>query len=203
MSDNPWLAVVLTLATWYVFRLWWQDLRAARAGTPNPKAFPGAVEWPPRLVIVGIAGSVVLVALETAGEYALGISAEQSTMVALFAVYSVLAAPFLEELVFRGYLVVDRSGPVARWGAAVAASLVFALAHQHLFNWGDSGFEWTLTAKGWFSTGALFASSMWFYALRLHPANAGRSLWPCIVAHAAKNAVVVAVKGATGYLAWV
>ena len=72
--------------------------------------------------------------------------------------------------------------------------------HPFLWTWGDDGFEWTFTAKGWFSTVMVFAASLWFYAVRFATWNPERSLLPCFVAHGVKNLGVFAIKGAQGFV---
>ena len=86
------------------------------------------------------------------------------------------------------------------WAAAVGASAIFAALHPFLWRWDDAGFALTFGAKGWFSSAAVFATSLWLYAARLAPWNPQRSLLPCFAAHAAKNLGVVAVKLATGFV---
>lgn len=118
----------------------------------------------------------------------------------LFAAYSIVSAPVIEELIFRGWIVMENRGRLALWAGAVGASVVFALLHPFLWEWEDEGFKLTLNAKGAFSTAMLFAGSLWFYAARFAPWNPRRSLLPCFAAHAAKNLGVVAVKTACGYM---
>jgi uncharacterized protein len=191
---NPLLILVMTGVGFYIAKLWRDDLRKPHAG-----AMPGATPAAPRAVWIAIAGALVILALETAGEKALGIDAEQSRMTWLFAVYSVLAAPVIEELIFRGYLVIEGKGKPALWGGIFVASLGFALLHQHLLKW-DGGFVFTPTPKAWFTTGVLFVTSLWWYTARFASWNPSRSLLPCMVAHAAKNAGVVLVKASAGYM---
>ncbi|MBM3842785.1 MAG: CPBP family intramembrane metalloprotease [Verrucomicrobia bacterium] len=159
---SPLVLLALTLAGLYCAKLWRDDLRAAQAGRTVRGGFPGAVPAPPRAVGLAIAGALVLLALETVGELTLGIAAEQTRMNLAFAAYSVLAAPIIEEVIFRGWLVLDRHGPAVRWAGIVAASVLFALLHPFLWAWDDAGFRLTLTLKGWFSTTVLFLSSLWF-----------------------------------------
>jgi hypothetical protein len=85
----------------YLFKLWLSDKADALMGDPHPKAFPGAFTCPKRLFWLGGVVSVIIVFFETAGEYALGISAEQSTVSAI-ALLAWVAAAFVEELIFRG-----------------------------------------------------------------------------------------------------
>lgn len=197
---NPVLLLVLLAAGVYVARLWHEDLRAAAAGAPVRGALPGAAPTSRRAVAIAVAGVLVLLAIETAGEFALGLAEQQSRMTWLFAAYSVISAPVIEELIFRGWIVVENRGRSAMWSGAVAASVVFALLHPFLWEWDEEGFRLTLNAKGTFSTAMLFVGSLWFYVARLAPWNPGRSLLPCFAAHAAKNAGVVAIKAICGYM---
>lgn len=182
----------------YLGRLWWSDLRQARAGKPNPQALPGAFPAPRRAIVIATAGSLLLLAAETWGEYQLGITGEQSTITVLFALNTIGAA-IIEELIFRGYLVVEKRGAMLRWAGIIAASAVFALLHPFLWSWEDE-LQLTLTLKGAFSTGAAFAFSLWFYYVRFAAWNPRQSLLPCVAGHAAKNLGVIAIKAAQGFL---
>lgn len=198
--NHPALLALFTAAGLYIGKIWLDDLRSAQNGQPNPNAFPGATPAPRRAILIAVAGALVLLILETTGEFALGIFDQQSRMTWMFALYSVFAAPIIEELIFRGWLVVENRGRMTMWAAAVGASLVFAALHPFLWRWDDAGFALTLNAKGWFSTGIVFATSLWLYVARLAAWNPRRSLLPCFAAHAAKNAGVVAIKAASGYM---
>ena len=213
--NHPLLLVLMTAAGLYFGKLWRDDLREARkpgGGAAPPPGFPGATDAPRRAVVIAVVGALALLALETYLENALGLAAQQSRMTWLFALYSIAAAPIIEELIFRGWLVIDGStslaagsrGRAVTWAAAVAASAGFAALHPFLWRWDDAGFALTLTAKGWFSTTAIFAGSVWFYVARLAVWNPQRSLLPCFAAHAAKNLGVVAIKATTGFVggAW-
>lgn len=78
----------------------------------------------------------------------------------------VLAAPLLEELVFRGFLWDSLERSMGRRGAWIATSLLFAAYHVV-----------PLHVLSVFGTGLLIG------ALRL----ASRSIWPCVVAHFVNN----------------
>lgn len=200
MYDQPLLVALMIVFGIYVMGMWRQDYRDARAGRPSRGALPGAAPAPAAAFAVAVAGALVILALETWGEIRLGLSEQQSTVTLLFGLYTLVAA-FIEELIFRGFLVVDRRGAALRWGAALGASVVFAALHPFLWSWEDGSFAWTFNAKGWFSTAAVFASSLWFYAMRFASFNPARSLLPCVAAHAAKNLGVLVVKGVQGHLA--
>lgn len=205
--NHPLVLILMTGVGVYCAWLWFTDLRSNR-DRPTPKdplgsnegSLPGAEPAPIRSVGIAVAGVAVILALETWGESILGLTAEQSKMTALFALYSVVAAPVIEEIIFRGYLVVTNRRRAVVWAGAIGASVVFATLHPFLWRWDDSGFAWTVNAKGMFSTGFVFATSLWLYAARLGPWNPQGSLLPCFVAHAAKNLGVVVIKGATGFI---
>ncbi len=199
--NHPLILLVMTFAGLYVGKLWYDDLRAARHGRPHPGALPGATPTSHRTVVTAVGGAIILLAAETLGEQWLGIADQQSRMTWLFAVYSIVAAPVIEELIFRGWLIRLRGTPAQTWAVALLASTGFALLHPFLWRWDDAGFATTLTAKGAFSSAIVFATSLWLYAVRLARWNPTHSLLPCFAAHAARNAGVVAIKAATGFMA--
>lgn len=174
--------------------------------TGQPAGFPGITPAGRSLLVLAAIGGVVLTLLETAGELALGLTAEQTTL-AWFALGPILAAAVIEEVVFRGYLFFDGHGRVVLWGSVAGFSLLFALIHPFLWNW-EGGFRldfWNalsldLSLKAWFSTACIFFASLFFYLLRFCFGNTRRSLFPCMVAHATANASVYAVKLAQGYV---
>lgn len=205
MNQDPVLLVLLIAAGLWLIRLWQQDYRSDAAGRPDPRALPGATRAPWPACIIAAAGALVILAAETVGEIHLGLTGQQSSITVLFGVYTLIAA-FIEELVFRGFIVIEGRGPAVRWLGIVAASVLFALLHPFLWAW-QGGWIWdggrldlTLTMKGWFSTGTVFASSLWFYAMRFSGLNPQRSLIPCVTAHATKNLGVIAIKAAQGFV---
>jgi membrane protease YdiL (CAAX protease family) len=200
MTNNPLLLLVLGAAGLYLGKLWLDDLKAARAGHAKLGALPGATPATRSAVIVAVSGAIVLLAIETLGENALGLSAQQSKITWLFGIYSLTAA-IIEEIIFRGYIVVEGRGTTVRWLGIFGASLLFAALHPFLWQWNDAGFSLTLNAKGTFSTAIVFATSLWLYISRFAAWNPTRSLLPCIAGHAAKNAGVIAIKYAQGFVA--
>jgi len=202
--NHPLLLLLLIAGGLYIGKLWNDDRRNHRLGRPGQQPLPGATDAPTKAVLIAIGGCLLLVAVETAGEVQLGIAAQQSTMTWIFALYAVLAAPLIEELIFRGWLVVENRGRMLMWAGAIGASLLFAVLHPFLWRWDDAGFALTPNLKGWFSTTIVFATSLWLYVVRLASWNPQRSLLPCFAGHAAKNLAVVAVKAATGFMggAW-
>jgi membrane protease YdiL (CAAX protease family) len=187
----------------YVGKLLLDDLRAARGGQAKPGALPGAVPTTAKATAIAVAGALAILAAETWGEGRLGLTAQQSRITWLFGAYTLVAA-IVEEVIFRGYLAIERRGKPALWAGIAGASVVFAAVHPFLWKWDEAGFGLTLNAKGWFSTGAVFAMSLWLYAARFAAWNRTHSLLPCIAAHGAKNLGVFAIKLAQGFVggAW-
>lgn len=214
MDNHPAHLVLMTAAGLYVFHLWRQDYLAERSGHPHPRPLPGATPASVSACVIGALGAAVILAAETWGEIRLDLSEQQSTMTVLFGLYTLIAA-FIEELIFRGFIVVERKGNALRWAGIIGASVLFAALHPFLWKWEmgetsawnalmiwrwDEWFTWQWTAKGWFSTAAVFVSSLWFYTVRFAPFNRHRSLLPCIAAHATKNLGVFAIKGIQGFI---
>lgn len=220
MTDSPLLLLVLAAGATYIAHLWWSDFKAAQAGAPNPKGFPGATAWNYRALLIAVSGALVLLGLETWGEIVLGISGQQSELKLSLAVYTIFGAPIIEELIMRGYLFFDKKGSARFWTAAVACSVLFALLHPHLWEWrdaaaldenpvapealaiafGSSALVFDFGAKAWFTTGILFTFSLWLYFTRYASFNKERSLLVPVAAHAAKNAGVVVIKAVQGFL---
>ncbi|MDR2430378.1 MAG: CPBP family intramembrane metalloprotease [Puniceicoccales bacterium] len=199
MSESP-LNILATVAIAIVVgRWWWSDFANARKGVSAPNALAGAVPCARGFVMLAAAGGVALTVLETLGEWALGVSEEQKKITVLF-LAAMLAAAFLEELIFRGYIVIAGKGRRVLAGSVVGASLVFALAHDFLWKYEAGDFSFQFTTKGWFSFGCVFVASLCFYVLRFHPRNAARSLLPCIAAHGARNLAVFFIKLAQGHV---
>jgi hypothetical protein len=204
MNDNPFALLMMISLGGYFAWLWRVDLLAVRAGRLDAaQALPGAMPSSVRACVIAAAGALVVLGAETWGEIALGLSEEQSRMTYLFAAYTLIAA-IVEEIIFRGYVVVMDRGRAALIGAVLGASLVFAAIHPFLWTWDDEGFAFTFTPKGWFSFAAVFVASLWFYACRFASWNPTRSLLPCFAAHFAKNAGVIVIKAVQGFLvgAW-
>jgi hypothetical protein len=202
MNDNPLLLLAVSAAVGYVVWQWLGDLRLDRQGRPNPQAWPGAYAASLGACLIAAAGGALITGAETWGELALGLSGQQSKMTVAFGAYSILVAPWVEELVFRGFIVIDGRGAALRWAGAVGASVLFAALHPFLWDWSaGQPFHFTFTAKGWFSTGVVFGSSLWFYAMRFSVRlNPRQSLLPCVAAHGARNLATFAIKLAQGFI---
>ena len=104
----------------------------AKAGQPNPQALPGATQASVGLYVIGVGVSLIILALETFGEMGLGIAAEQSN-VAWFFIITSLAAGIIEEIIFRGFLVIENRGQKLLIVSCVVFSAVFALLHPYLW----------------------------------------------------------------------
>ncbi len=198
LNENPLMILAYVGIAAYILHLYLGDFRLEKSGEPNPKAMPGAKSAAVSVYWLGAFGALVLLGLETGGEIALGIVSEQSEMLWYF-VFASLGAGVVEEVIFRGFLVVENKGRAALVASCVGFSLIFAVIHGHFWST-EEGFAWTFTTKAWFTTALLFANSLWFYALRFGPWNPTRSLFPCMLAHAASNLGVFAVKLAQGYV---
>lgn len=199
MTNSPVSLLIMIAVSAYVIKLWFEDLRAAKSGTINPRALPGAVPTTAKACVIAAVGAAVILAGETWGELALGLAEKQSKMTALFSAYTLCAA-FVEEIIFRGYIVIEHRGSAIRWAAAVGASLLFAALHPFLWDWQESHVIWHFDGKGMFSTAAVFITSLWFYFVRFAGFNPSRSLAPCFAGHLTKNLGVIVIKAAQGYL---
>jgi membrane protease YdiL (CAAX protease family) len=184
----------------YSAKLWIQAARETRPDETH-STLPGATRARPVVYFWAITGVLVLLGTELLGEQALGIAPQQSKLTWTFAAYTIISAPVIEEVIFRGYLIIDRPGAPHRWLAANVASVVFALLHPYVWEWTVGGVESRLSVQTAFSTFFIYATSMWLYYVRLARWNPTRSLFPCIFAHGARNAGVVVVKVSTGYIA--
>lgn len=200
MDDNPLFLAIMIAVGAYVAWLWRTDYKTrGPAGEQANRALPGATPAPARALWIAAAGAAAILVAETWGEIALGLQTEQSKMTVLFGVHTLLAA-IVEEVIFRGYIVVENRGRGWLCAGVAGASLLFALLHPFLWKWDADGFRVILTAKSWFSFAAVFVSSLWFYACRFSPWNPNRSLLPCFSAHLTKNLGVFAIKAVQGYV---
>ena len=201
MNESPFMILLYVGVAAYVGYMYWGDYQSNQLLVqPDPRGMPGATSARWGLYGIGVIGALLILAAETGGEIALGIAAEQSEMV-WYLVFAILGAGIVEEIIFRGYLVVDGKGRAALIGSCFGFSLIFAIIHGHFWsNEEGQAFAWTFTTKAFFTTGILLANSLWFYALRFGPWNKNRSLFPCMLAHAASNLGVFCVKWAQGFI---
>jgi hypothetical protein len=125
-TDHLLPLLLIGVAAW-VAHGWVSDYRAALAGKPNDKSFPEATSVSVITVALASVGALFILAAETGGEQVLGVSAEQSKVTVLFALYSICGAPVIEEVLFRGYLVIENRGRLLLWAGVVGVSLLFAV----------------------------------------------------------------------------
>jgi membrane protease YdiL (CAAX protease family) len=202
-----------------LFWLWWSEFRTGNAAgnaagsTAGSNAaagtFPGATPCTFAFAAIAAGGAVVLTFLETAGELALGISSEQST-IPIAATGTLLGAAIVEEIIFRGWLVIENRGRAALIAGAIAVSIFFAAGHEFLWQYTPTAGAppWQLwhhitpnfTLKGTFSFTFTILISLYLYAVRFHPRNPRHSLIPCFAAHAARNTAVLLIKLAQGFV---
>ena len=213
MNDSPVSIILTALIAGFILKLWIDDYRAFGRGESNPKALPGATAAPMWLLGLSALGSLLLVGVETVGEYALGVSDEQSSIGAFFLV-AMIAAGIVEEVLFRGFAVIRSKGRTVLVLSIIAFSVLFALVHAHLLGAsldveeaGEAGgraavFTLELGPAQLWWTCVLFLNSLWWYTVRFLPANVHRSLLPCFAGHIASNVGVFVVKLAQGHVTW-
>lgn len=202
--DNPWINLLYVVVAFVVLKWWIRDCRQYQInGVAVQGALPGAAPAAIWLIGLGVVGSLLILGVEIMGEYRLGIVEEQKELI-WYAIFPVLCAPIIEEVIFRGYLVVTNKGRLVLWGSIVGFSILFSLIHGHLVTFGEEGEPWLVwkgdQTKAWFTSGILLAQSLWWYFLRFCPWNPHHSILPSIVAHFAVNLGVVVTKGVQGYL---
>jgi len=201
-QDSPILGLALLAAAIWVSKIWREDYLLHQSGKPHPGALPGATSCPPKALWIAVIGGFVLILLETLLEWTFGYHTQQTVITAWF-LAPMLAAAILEEVIFRGYLSIQKHGKTILITSSVGFSALFAIAHPHLWTWEDHSLTLHLeSGKAWFSTAALFAKSLGFYYLRLAPFNPQHSLLPCFVAHLAVNIATFAIKAQQGYVQW-
>lgn len=190
----------------YLAKIWLEDTRALAAGNAVKGALPGAAFASRSALAIGAVAGVLLCALATGVEYGLGVSEDQSDIAATF-LLQMLAAAFIEEVIFRGYLVVPNKGKAVLWASCVGFSFLFAALHPFLWKLPEEAEFYEIwkassnfTTQAWVSFGSIFLNSLVFYALRFAGNNPGRSLLPCVAAHATYNLSVFAVKLSTGHV---
>lgn len=204
-TDDPIFIILILLLAGYFLRMWASDYRDYQRGKPHPKALPGATPASGKAIWIAAAGALVILLVETFGEYALGISSDQSD-IKVIALLAFIAAAFTEELIMRGFLVVGNSGKTALIISILAFSGLFAMAHPFLWSYesvvegGDKIFRWTFDIKGTWSTLMVFALSVWLYTVRFLSNNPKRSLLPSIAGHLTKNIGVFVIKLIQGHV---
>jgi membrane protease YdiL (CAAX protease family) len=209
-QDSPVFSILSFGIALYLFYMWLWDYRHfAKKGELRKGAFEGATTAPTKLIIIAITSALLLLAIVSVAENLAGATADQ-TSVAPFALISWIGAGFVEELIFRGYLVVKNKGTATLLVSILFFSLIFAVGHPFLWDYtvedGASVFSgvWKFnpTLQATIATLSVFCCSLLFYTLRFLPINKNRSILPCICAHIAYNCGVFATKLAQGYVQW-
>ena len=199
MDDNAWLNLFYFTIAFLLLRTWNQDRKAYLSHNPNPKPLAGATGCSSSIIFVGVLGAFAILFFETFGEIAYKIDHQQNHL-AWHSLLSLLAAAVVEELVFRGYFFINNRGRSVLLGSCFFASLLFALFHDHIWQWEEGKINFYFTEKAFFSTGFLFVNSLWFYFLRFCKWNPQQSLMPCFIAHASSNLGVYFIKLFQGFI---
>lgn len=198
-STHPLMILLIVGVSSYLLMLWIYDLLAADTEEDQPGRLPGAVPCEGTPIYVAVLGALVLLGLETGGEYWIDSAAHQTDVTVSY-LPLMIAAAFTEELIFRGYLVITGRGRGPFIAGILAVSLLFALLHPYLWEWTEAGLVVEATAGAMLTTGAVFTKSVWFYAVRFFQLNPTRSLLPCIFAHLASNVGVFVIKAFQGHV---
>ncbi len=207
-QDDPTFALINFAIAGYLFYLWFGDfLHFKKTGEFRKGALQGATTVPLKLVVSAMAIAIALLVIHTFTEISLGVE-NQQTKVSFWALFSWVGAAFVEELIFRGYLVVQNKGQCALICSILFFSVVFALGHPFLWDYtvadGASIFagewKWNFTLQAANSTLSILECSLLFYCLRFVSMNKNRSILPCVAAHCAYNVGVFITKLAQGFV---
>ncbi len=204
MTNHLTLQFIMLATSIYLGWMFYGDWKKSLQGETTKGALPGATTCPRPLLWLGVGCGIALCAIATWGELLLGTVDEQST-IPFFYLLPMLAAGLVEEVVFRGFLVVRQRGPAVLLGSILFFSILFSLAHFQYYtaiseNDNLLGLEWRWTPQSRWTLFTLFLNSLVFYLLRFHPQNHHRSLLPCICAHASYNLAVFLMKLHTGFV---
>lgn len=208
VQDNVYYALIMFFVVAYIFYVWVGDmLYFSKNGKHRKGAFAGATPVSLKYVLFSIISVLILLFIHIAGEEYLGITSEQSSVGAM-ALLSWTAAAFIEELIFRGYLVIQNKGVAMLVFSILVFSSLFALAHPFIWDYtipdGKSIFDgiwkFEISCRTLFSTFSIFTCSILFYTLRFLPQNKYRSLVPCILAHFTYNFGVFVTKLVLGFI---
>ncbi len=209
MQDNTVYSILFFAACLYLFKMWVDDAKHFKKnGSQRKGSFAGASFAPKAALCLAATGAIALLFAQTLLESKLGF-ADQQNKVGAFAIFSWVSAAFIEELVFRGYLVVQNKGKLALCASIFAFSFLFALMHPFLWDYSIpenaqaislANFSLNFTGKALFSTSFIFINSLFFYFMRFNKLNKSHSLLPSIVAHLSYNIGVFIIKLLCGYV---
>ncbi len=207
MQEGLLYPIIMFCAGLWLFKLWLDDARAVSLGTPNKNGFSGATYTSKNIAICGACAGVCLLIFAVFLENITGTS-ESQTKVSVWAVFGWIAAAFIEELIFRGYLVIDKKGKFCLITSIFVFSLIFTICHPFFWDYTipenadflSGKFSFDFSSRAWVSSVVVFVSSLVFYILRFMPQNVSKSLIPCILAHLSYNLGTFFVKAIQGYV---
>ena len=190
--------ILCVLAAGVIVKLWTDDYFAWRRGKPFERALPGATDAPVRLIVLSAAVSAGIVLVGALGDYAIGAVSFRSKVPAYY-FFTLVSAAIIEELLFRGYCVIQSKGRRTFHVSVVFFSVVYAVLHGHILGHGKTGALQFVLAPGpmWWTFLALAQALLW-YAVRFAPSNRNRSLLPSAAGHVAANVTVFLVYLAQG-----
>ena len=168
-------------------------------GQQTPSSLSSAY---PTTAIALIIGALVILAIETCGELLLGIDEKQSTISWLFFLV-MLSVGFYEDILFRGYLVIESKGRRVLILSIIIFSALFAIIDFHWIDWKEmkyGWFEFNFSLASCYCTCILFINSLWFYTVCFSVFNKTKSLLPSIAAHMVSNSGVFIIKLAQGHV---
>ena len=210
LQDDALYSIGMFAASAWLFKMWLGDLSDFRkTGVGRRGEFPRARPASKWLAWLGVFVGLWILAGITIAEIATGEVGAQ-TKVSCLALLSWVGAAFIEELIFRGYLVIDHHGEFVLWLGVLFFSFIFTVFHPFFWDYTipdggsvfDASFTFNFTAKALRDSANVFGSSVVFYALRFCPQNKMRSLIPCIAAHLTYNVGVFCVKAFQGFVVW-
>ena len=200
MNDDPLIIFFSCLIALYLASCYFKDIKAYASLNENPKALPGARNSSFLLIGVSVLIGLVLLFNALIFEQILNLSNQQRTIV-WYALFGSIAAGLIEEVVFRGYLVIDNRGKLYLILSCIFFSLIFSLLHGYLWTY-EEGLKWNLNKKSIFDSYILFLNSLVFYFLRFGLWNNNKSILPPIAAHISFNIGVFAIKHFQGFLVY-
>ncbi len=198
--------ILMLCASLWLAKNFISDLRANFGGKVS--GLEGATACRPAVCAAGVLCALAVLAIFTIAEYYFGVS-ESQTSAPFYVIVFWFSSAFVEELVFRGYFVVQNRGKTALVASIFAFSALFTLAHPFFWSYAPpdgaaEGAEKILSfhfgANAVISSLSIFSLSILFYCLRFVPQNKNRSIIPCIAAHFSYNLGVYIVKLFQGHI---
>ena len=134
MSDNLIFNLIGLLAGVYLMHLWWADTRICISNSEDPPKglLPGASLAPVSTCLLAIVGAVTIILIVSLLEKIMDVADNQTTLSWWF-LLAMLGAAITEEVIFRGYLVVQNKGRSTFIMSILFFSSLFALIHPYLW----------------------------------------------------------------------